>query len=565
MSEERTAPVIFCITGVINQMYIKFLKCYLKPYSTKIIIIEMLVLGQVIIKVFVPRILSIMIDINIPMEDSRALGRSIFTLSLLYFSDAFLGFSQSYLMAVVQGNLGMTLRKEINAKMGKWKFVYFDQINLEDILNRHEKGVELIKRNISYLITNFFKNIFMLLVGSVALFKINPSICLATIIISVIYLQSNLIFGKKIKKVALKNIQNNAEVLGYSTENYQNALLTRTYNAREYFERRFDSICKKQYASEISLASLKAANIYSSFLILSLVSIIIWLIGGHKVIIGSMTIGKIVALINYQGMIANPMNSFSVFINSLEEAKTSIEKITEYINLDDERSGGLELKQVINIKFSAVCFSYKNREKVLSNINFSVSKGETIALVGCSGSGKSTIGKLLIGLYEVDYGCIYINDIPLSSYNLRDIRDKIVFVSQESLFFHDSILKNIDLQEESIFSDILHYCDVVDIKDEILEMPSQFNTKISGIGGNISGGQKKRLEIVRSLLKNADVYIFDETESSLDRKRRILFWYIIEQLRIQGKIIIAITHHFEEHQHFDKIINLDNDSNIGKR
>ena len=232
-------------------------------------------------------------------------------------------------------------------------------------------------------------------------------------------------------------------------------------------------------------------NIYSGFLILILITIFIWLLGGYNVVAGRITVGEIEALINYQGMVANPMNSFSVFFNSIEEAKTSINRIMEYIDYENEQSGEMKLESISTIEFSKVYFSYRNREKVLSDINFTVNRGEKILLVGRSGSGKSTIGKLFLGLYKQESGCIYINNRPLHCYSISDVREKITFISQESIFFNDTILKNIDLQEKSKFEDIIYYCSILDIKDEICEMPLQFNTVIDGNGGNLSGGQKK--------------------------------------------------------------------------
>ena len=542
-------------------MYIKFVKNYLKKYIKTIILIEILLLGQVIAKVFVPKVFSIIIDINLPAKDRRALNICVLILALLYIGDAILGYLQSYLIAVVQGDLGERLRKELNGKVGKWKFEIFDQVGLADVIARYGKEVEIIKRNIAYLITNFFKNIFTLLMGSVVFFSTNPCICFITILISMIYLINNIVWGKKIKAVALENIENNAESLECITENYKSVLLTKSYNINNFFNQKFDDIYKKQYNSEIKLMSLKSANIYAGFIILSFICIFIWLIGGHAMIRGNITIGEIIALINYQGMIVNPMNSFSTFINNLEEAKVSIERIMEYLDLEEEVAGGLELDRVNEIKLVQVDFTYKNREKVLSKMCFSISRGEVVALVGRSGSGKSTIGKLLINLYKPDSGVVLLNGISVSQYNVYRVRDKILFISQESLFLHDTILNNLKMYRAVQYREIEYYCDELDIKNEITEMPLRYNTVIDINTGNLSGGQKKRLEIVRGLVRNADMYIFDEVESSLDEKRRILFWNIIRKLKQQGKLIIIITHYAQETKYFDKIIDLDRNKN----
>ena len=219
----------------------------------------------------------------------------------------------------------------------------------------------------------------------------------------------------------------------------------------------------------------------------------------------------------------------------------------------EELDEGKSLSEISDIKIDDLKFNYKPEGFALHIKFLNMKKGEIIGLKGESGSGKTTIVNLLMQLYLVDHGNIYINGIDCREFKIKDIRNKIGYVSQKSYFFEDTIRENLfgdyPLEEIELLASKL------DIQEDIKRMENSYGYVLKKNGSNISGGQQKRIDILRVLLAEKDVLIFDEATANLDRKRRDDFFNVIMELK-KEKIIIMITHNDLELNFFDKIYNV---------
>ena len=183
-----------------------------------------------------------------------------------------------------------------------------------------------------------------------------------------------------------------------------------------------------------------------------------------------------------------------------------------------------------------------------------INKGQIVGIYGSSGCGKSTLIKLLLGLYAPTSGEIYFNDYRLSELNLYSVRDKISAVMQDSLFYMGTIAENILFDEEDVTQNCVRICKSLDIYNEIVRMQDQWDTELTSNASNLSGGQKKRLDLVRALTKAPDILILDESTSPLDEERRRRLYDTLQSIK-KEMIIIVITHN-NDYEIFDKIINL---------
>ena len=210
-----------------------------------------------------------------------------------------------------------------------------------------------------------------------------------------------------------------------------------------------------------------------------------------------------------------------------------------------------------NIVFDRVSFSYEEDKNIIDNINLKFENGKTTALVGSSGCGKSTIVKLLFRLWDVDSGCIIIDNVSLKEYNLKDIRKNISIITQDLLLFDDTILNNITLGNKSMNkNDIEYICKKIGIYDFVMDLPKRFDTIVGEKGVKLSGGQKQRIAIARALLSDSKIIIFDEATSALDNVSQKDILKNISEFLI-NKTTIVIAHRLSTIKNADRIYLID--------
>jgi subfamily B ATP-binding cassette protein MsbA len=301
----------------------------------------------------------------------------------------------------------------------------------------------------------------------------------------------------------------------------------------------------------------------------SLITIFIYGYGGFEIIKGNMTIGELVAFQQYMNMLIGPSIRIIRSNTRIQQSAVSINRIfsilDEPITISQNNKGCRYIDDFNgNIKFNKVRFSYEEDAKAIDNINMEFEKGKTVALVGSSGCGKSTIGNLLFRLWDVDDGNITIDNIPLKNYNLKNIRNNISIVTQDLLLFDDTIFNNLTLGNKNInIKDVECVCKKVGIYEFICNLPNGFKTIVGEKGVKLSGGQKQRISIARSLLSNAKIIIFDEATSALDNLSQK---DILENIKyyLKNKTTILIAHRLSTIQDADIIYVLDDGKIIEK-
>lgn len=541
-----------------NKSYIDFLKTNVFRDKKYFIFVCFITVFQSLIMIYIPYITKNLLDNVMPGRNYNKFIQMILIMFLCYLFLSGFNVLKDYLLAIIAENVCLELRTKMNKKIATVNYSYYEEHSLGDILSKYNKEVDTIKENCGYMLTRAVSNVATFLLAGLMIFIIDWRVMVVSIIILFFYVLNNKFWGIKVKKYAEKSMECNEWSVSTITENYQNALITKLYSAYNYINNKFHKIYKEQYKIQINLELVYSININLSTMLIYLLTVLIWLIGGIGIFNGNMTIGSITALLSYQGMLISPTTFFSGFNNSYNSTLIAINRLEEILNADDEDSSGKELKEVIKtISFKNVYFQYKNRESVLKNLNFTLNQGSMTAFVGPSGCGKSTLVKLIMRLYLPNQGNILINDSNIETFCVQDIRSKIAFIAQDSLFFNDSIIQNIALGTQVSEEELLKYAKELDILAEINNMPEQWETQISAGSNNISGGQKKRLDILRALLRNADVIIFDESTASIDHARRKKLFDILSKIKSQ-KIIIFITHNTDEFDKFDQIYTIKN-------
>lgn len=540
--------------------YIELLRNYVLCQKKDFLLACLVTILKSMVMVSQPLAYKILVDKALP---NRNVSLFLISLSIMmgcYMSSLFLNIAKDYQLAKISETLVYKLRTKLNNKISHLDYQFFDSNGVGDTISKYNKEVNIIKSNCGYMLLEIVGNILTFSMAAVMICIIDWKLIIITGFIFVMYILTNRYYGKKVQLLAEKSMDCNKEATGVITENFVNVMVTKIYSLYNKVNNRFNKKYENQFRNQMKLELTYSLNINLSAFWIYLLTAFVWIIGGFQICYGVMTLGTLIALTNYQNILISPMNFFCRFNNGYQETCIAINRLKEVLDYKEEnRESKMEPLEnnIDSIIFSNMSFQYCNREEVLDNINMQLEKGKVYAFLGESGCGKSTIAKLLVGLYTPTTGNILINHNSILDIGVEYLRSKIGYVPQDSLFYEDSIINNIKYDDKIKDDALIEMSKNLDLYDEILHMPNKWDTILNSGTTNVSGGQKKRIDLLRMFLKNSDVLIFDESTASLDIDRRKLLFNYIGTIK-KDKIIIFITHNTEECEYFDTIYTIKN-------
>lgn len=369
-------------------------------------------------------------------------------------------------------------------------------------------------------------------------------------------------FISKIIHSKSEKVQNQLSTISNVTqESFSGIRILKSFIIEKINFDNFKSETNEYLKRNVSLAKTNAAFFPFMLLLIGLSTLLTIYIGGKESIAGNITTGNIAEFIIYVNMLTWPMASIGWVTSIIQRAAASQKRINEFLNTKSELNteGGITNKINGKINFNNVSFIYpESGVKALNNITFNIEIGQSVALVGRVGSGKSTIINLISRMYEPSEGSIKFDDITINKLNLANIRSEISIVPQDSLLFSDTIFNNIamGLKKEPSTNEVEIVAKKADIHENILSFPKKYQTIVGERGVTLSGGQKQRISIARALIKQSTVLILDDCFSSLDNKTENKIINKILKSETKKTTIIS-SHRLSTIKHVDKIIVLD--------
>lgn len=544
-----------------NKVYKHFLKNYVFTQKKYFVLVCFITVLQSIVSMCIPLTSRELLDNAFPNRNMQLFTTMVIVMLSCYFMVAVLNVLKDYLLAHIAESISLKLRTQLNSKISVMKYSYFDKHNLSEVLSKYNKEVDTVKENCGYMLVKTLSNVVTFILASAMIIILDWRIMVVSMALLFLYILNNRYWGKKVKALAEKSMECNEEAIGSLTENYRNVLITKLYSAYEYVNEKFHANYTKQYNTQMNLEVVYSVNINSGGLLIYLLADLIWLIGGFGIINGVLTIGTVTALINYQGMLISPMAFFSEFNNSYQGTVIALKRLYSVLCFEEENNEGTVIRSnnIEKVDFHDVSFRYRKDVPVLDNVNIQLRKGTIVGFIGGSGCGKSSLVKMLLRLYAPYKGTISIDGEKIQDISINSLRNRIAFVAQDSLFFRGSILENLKMGNVVDNTKLIEYSKLLDLYDEIVCLPKKWDTELNAGTSNLSGGQKKRLDVLRALMKESDIIIFDESTASIDIERRKRLFEILDKIK-QEKIIIFITHNIEECVYCDQIYAVKNRS-----
>ena len=465
-----------------------------------------------------------------------------------------------YNITFVKNGLLKNLRGKLYSKVISMPISYFLNKKKGDLMSRITADILEIQTSYLSILELMVREPLTILFTLIVMFTISPELTLFVILFIPISGFIISIIGKKLRKDSKEVQQQQSNFLSMIDETISGQKVIKSFLSESFFDQKFDSINEMLYKFSNKVINRKnLAGPFSEFMGILVIGVLLWF-GGKMVLINETISGT--TFIVFMGLAYNiltPAKNLSKSFYSIKKGNAAAERVFEIIEFKpDNDSNRDQLLETFKdkIEFKNVDFSY-GQSKILDKISFTIKKGQSVALVGSSGSGKTTIANLLNGFYNSDSGSISIDGMEISSITRESLYKKISIVTQESILFNDTIMNNIRIGDlDSIDGDIINAAKEANAHEFILEQNEKYDTSIGDYGGKLSGGQKQRITIARAMLKSPSILILDEATSSLDSESEKKIQDAIDKLMLD-KTSLIIAHKFSTIKKCDKIILID--------
>jgi len=469
-------------------------------------------------------------------------------------------YGYSYLSEVVSQKTSYDIRNALYDRLQRLSFAYHDQTQTGQLMSRATADVEAIRMFFGRGLLGLAQT-FVLFVGiACILVSLNWTLSLLTLAFLPVIGWRAIITGRRLRPIWFK-VQQLLGVLGTTLEeNLTGVRIVKAFSHQKEESQKFSSQATLLYNEQMSATRQMAFNMPLMVFLISLPTALILWYGGRQVIAGSLTIGGLTQFVLYLGMLAMPVRRLGFMVNLFSRSVSAGQRILEILDTESpvqEQANATELSNIKGeVRFEDVSFSYNSMGPVLKSTSFSVQPGELVALLGGSGSGKSTIASLIPRFYDVSSGRITVDGVDIRDTTMASLRQNVGIVQQDIFLFSATIRDNIaygavnaDMEQIEAAAKAAH------LHDFILSLPDGYETWVGERGITLSGGEKQRLAIARTLLINPGILILDDSTSSVDAETEHLIHHALDKL-IQGRTTFIITHRLPIIKNADLILML---------
>jgi ATP-binding cassette subfamily B protein len=550
------------ITGKIVDLHVlKRLLGFIKPYKGAFYLLVVLTITTAMLGPVRPWIIQIIIDEHIALGDYQGLVDMTLVLLGLLLLHAIFQYSHTYLSGWIGQNIIKDIRIQLYRHLLKLRLKFFDNTPIGRLVTRNISDVETLAEVFSQGIAAMSGDILTILFILGFMLSEDWKLTLISLSTLPILFISTYIFKEKIK-VTFNRVRNAVSNLNsFVQEHITGMNVVQIFNNEEEEYRKFQEINKEHRRANIRSVLYYAVYYPVAEIIgASSIGLLIWY-GAGAVMKGSIPeVGVLISFIMYINMFFRPIRMIADRFNTLQLGIVSTDRIVKLLDseeyLPDEGTYQAETLEG-KVEFKDVWFAYHQEDYVLKNISFDVDPGQSLALVGATGAGKSSVINLLSRFYDINKGEIKVDDMPVSDYSLRNLRQHIGVVLQDVFLFSDSISENITLGNTDIpFERVIEAAELVGARKFIERLPGGFNYNVMERGATLSVGQRQLISFVRAMVYDPKIIVLDEATSSVDSETEELIQSAIEKM-MKGRTSIVIAHRLSTIQSADQILVMD--------
>lgn len=546
----------------------KLILKYLKNYKPFILLNIISVFGFALVELGIPTIMAKVIDNGIINNDITYIRKMGFVIAFISIIGVIGTILLGYCSSRISTGITRDIRNDIFKKAQEFSHTEYDKFGVSSLITRTTNDAFVLLQFTNTLLRTALLTPVMFTVSLIMILRTSLSLSLILAVVIPFIILGVVVIVKTSEPLSEKLQERLDKLNRISRENLTGIRVIRAFGNDKYEGKRFEKTNDLYADTSKKLNKLMAVSQPTFFFLLNIAIIVIFWVSSKMINIGVLQVGQLVAFIEYLFHAMFSIMLFSMVFVMYPKAQVSANRITEILNenpiIKNPENGikKTEIKGVI--EFDNVSFTYPNGEvPVLKDISFKAEKGETIAFIGSTGSGKSTLINLIPRFYDVTKGSIKIDGIDVREYDLKALRKKIGFIPQKNLLFTGSIASNIKFGKKNAKTGEIEYsAKVAQAYDFISSKPKKFDEPISEGGSNVSGGQKQRLSIARAIVRKPEIYIFDDSFSALDFKTDAV---LRKRLKAETRdsVVLIVAQRIGSIMDADKIIVLNEGEVVG--
>ena len=544
---------------------------YLKNYKKESIIGPLFKMLEAFFELLVPLVVADMIDNGIAKGDKTYIYRAAFIMVLLGVVGLVCSLIAQFFAAKASVGFGTELRDDLFAHMNKLSYAELDKAGTSTLVTRITSDMNQVQSGVNMILRLFLRSPFIVIGALVAAFLVNAKVAVIFVIAAPIL--AFIIYGIMVLTIPMySKAQKALDTISLATrEGLNGARVIRAFGRQADETEEFTEDCNRLLKLQKRVGKVSAAMNPLTYVVVNLAIAAIILQGGKQVDAGVITQGEVIALVNYMTQILNALVALQVLIVSFTKAMASAKRVNEVLDLQptvlDRESFGLvntSAEDAPAVVFENVSFTYPGaKEEALTGLSFTIKKGQTVGIIGGTGSGKSSLVNLLPRFYDVTKGAVLIDGVDVREYPQKTLRSKIGIVPQKAVLFSGTIRENMkwgkeDATDEEIDEALL----IAQAKEFVDTKEGRLDYKLTQGGKNLSGGQRQRLTIARALVRKPEILILDDIASALDFATDAALRRALSE-RTKGMTVFMVSQRTTTIQNADVILVLEDGEIVG--